>query len=322
MTPRSLHIELNYPFGMIMDNRSETFTTKGYRFGFNGKEGDNEVSEEGNVYDYGFRIYNPRLAKFLSVDPLTKSYPWYTPYQFAGNMPIAAIDLDGLESMIVTKSWTDQDYQKPIITVTIDETQYFGIIKKTIWNAGSQSHYVSPRIRTNKIMTGTITVIKPDGGSPIITADNLSGQLVATVNDRIAEIKEKRHTTEVNNIDFENTTKVFDEDLTVTGTTTITTTFNKLESTSASVYVSTSIPENEEVISLVAMLEGQGYEVSVFEEAMEYKGYYNLGTDIDPVGVTVSFSVEEKWRTTQKKEHDIKQIEHKASGKKITNEKK
>ncbi|PCJ65160.1 MAG: hypothetical protein COA58_09865, partial [Bacteroidetes bacterium] len=32
-----------YPFGMIMDNRSETFTTKGYRFGFNGKEGDNEV---------------------------------------------------------------------------------------------------------------------------------------------------------------------------------------------------------------------------------------------------------------------------------------
>jgi len=24
----------------------------------------------------------------LSVDPLTRSYPWYTPYQFAGNKPI------------------------------------------------------------------------------------------------------------------------------------------------------------------------------------------------------------------------------------------
>lgn len=36
----------------------------------------------------------------LSVDPLTKSYPWYTPYQFAGNMPIVAIDLDGLEPKI------------------------------------------------------------------------------------------------------------------------------------------------------------------------------------------------------------------------------
>jgi HNH/Endo VII superfamily nuclease toxin with a HHH motif len=33
----------------------------------------------------------------LSVDPLTKSYPWYTPYQFAGNNPIRFVDLDGLE---------------------------------------------------------------------------------------------------------------------------------------------------------------------------------------------------------------------------------
>jgi hypothetical protein len=31
------------------------------------------------------------------VDPLTKSYPYYTPYQFAGNTPIKFIDLDGGE---------------------------------------------------------------------------------------------------------------------------------------------------------------------------------------------------------------------------------
>jgi hypothetical protein len=33
----------------------------------------------------------------LSVDPLSKQYPWYTPYQFAGNTPIQAIDIDGKE---------------------------------------------------------------------------------------------------------------------------------------------------------------------------------------------------------------------------------
>lgn len=71
------------------------------RYGFNGKENDNEVSGDGNQYDYGFRIYNPRLGRFLSVDPLSKSYPWYTPYQFAGNKPIIAIDLDGLEEYFV-----------------------------------------------------------------------------------------------------------------------------------------------------------------------------------------------------------------------------
>jgi hypothetical protein len=43
------------------------------------------------------RIYNPALAKFLSVDPLTSKYPFLTPYQFASNSPISGVDLDGLE---------------------------------------------------------------------------------------------------------------------------------------------------------------------------------------------------------------------------------
>ena len=64
-----------------------------YRYGFNGKEIDRDLVQ----YDYGFRIYDPRLVRFKSVDPLAKSYPWYTPYQFAGNSPIKFIDLDGLE---------------------------------------------------------------------------------------------------------------------------------------------------------------------------------------------------------------------------------
>ena len=54
----------------------------------------------GAQYDYGFRIYDPRVGRFLSVDPLTASYPWYTPYQFAGNNPIQFIDLDGLEQAL------------------------------------------------------------------------------------------------------------------------------------------------------------------------------------------------------------------------------
>ncbi len=73
---------------------------KGYRYGFNGKERD-PASEWGQTsYDYGFRIYNPGIGKFLSVDPLTKEYPFYTPYQFASDNPVLNIDLDGLEGKI------------------------------------------------------------------------------------------------------------------------------------------------------------------------------------------------------------------------------
>jgi RHS repeat-associated protein len=88
-----------YPFGMQMPGRKFNRSTKRYRFGFNGKEADKQVNGEGNIYDYGFRIYNTRIGKFLSVDPLTKSYPELTPYQFASNMPILSIDVDGLEAL-------------------------------------------------------------------------------------------------------------------------------------------------------------------------------------------------------------------------------
>lgn len=75
-----------------------TFSADEYRYGFNGKEKDPEgLGGGGSTYDYGFRIYNPGIGKFLSVDPLTKEYPMLTPYQFASNRPIDGIDLDGLE---------------------------------------------------------------------------------------------------------------------------------------------------------------------------------------------------------------------------------
>ncbi len=80
-----------------------------YRFGFNGKEKDQEgMGGGGSTYDYGFRIYNPNLGKFLSVDPLASSFPFYTPYQFAGNKPICSLDLDGLEDIYYMKSFKDK----------------------------------------------------------------------------------------------------------------------------------------------------------------------------------------------------------------------
>lgn len=91
-----------YPFGMVMPGRQYPVDgTVKHRYGFNGKEKSDEMDGDGVDYDYGFRIYDSRVGKFLSTDPLFNSYPWYTPYQFAGNKPIWAIDLDGLEEMKV-----------------------------------------------------------------------------------------------------------------------------------------------------------------------------------------------------------------------------
>ena len=68
-----------------------------YKYGFQGQEKDNEVYGEGNTYLFEYRVHDPRLGRFLSVDPLAKSYPWNSPYAFAENRVIDGIDLEGLE---------------------------------------------------------------------------------------------------------------------------------------------------------------------------------------------------------------------------------
>ncbi|WP_212002834.1 RHS repeat domain-containing protein [Chitinophaga sp. HK235] len=109
--------ELDYaPFGMQLDGRKWSLGN-GYRYGFNGKENDNEVKGEGNQQDYGMRVYDPRIAKFLSVDPLTKSYPELTPYQFSENSPILFIDLDGLEKALPWYFRENKHGGKPVLTL-------------------------------------------------------------------------------------------------------------------------------------------------------------------------------------------------------------
>jgi RHS repeat-associated protein len=88
-----------YPFGMLMAGR--TFTASiatNYRYGFNGKENDNEVKGVGNEIDYGMRVYDSRAGRIMSVDPLTEKYPWLSPFQYAGNKPVWQVDVDGMEA--------------------------------------------------------------------------------------------------------------------------------------------------------------------------------------------------------------------------------
>ena len=60
----------------------------GYRYGFNGMESDDEIKGEGNSYDFGARIYDSRIGRWLSRDQLEKKYPELNPYCFVADNPI------------------------------------------------------------------------------------------------------------------------------------------------------------------------------------------------------------------------------------------
>ncbi len=82
-----------YPFGMQMPGRGAN--SDKYRYGYTGKENDLETKGNGNSYDFGNRQYDPRLGRWLSLDPLKAKYPSTTPYCYALNTPIMAKDPDG-----------------------------------------------------------------------------------------------------------------------------------------------------------------------------------------------------------------------------------
>lgn len=80
---------------MDMPGRSYSSNSSKYRYGFQNQEVDNELW--GGAISFKFRVEDPRLGRFFSVDPLTSSYPFYSPYAFSGNRIIDAFELEGLE---------------------------------------------------------------------------------------------------------------------------------------------------------------------------------------------------------------------------------
>ena len=68
----------------------------GYRYGFNGMEGDDEVrGTKGASYDFGARMYDSRIGRWLSTDVLENEYVGYSPYNFVLNTPLVAVDPNG-----------------------------------------------------------------------------------------------------------------------------------------------------------------------------------------------------------------------------------
>jgi len=96
-------------FGALRPGRS--FSSKPYRFGFQGQEKDDEIKGNGNSYSFTYRIYDPRVGRFLSVDPIANSFPWNSPYSFVENRPIDSKEMEGMERYHYTYDLVNGQYK-------------------------------------------------------------------------------------------------------------------------------------------------------------------------------------------------------------------
>ncbi len=100
----------------------EVDAESGFRFGFNSMPKDDEINGEGNVYDFGARMYDARLGKWLSLDPLQAKYPGLSPYNFCANNPIIFVDDDGKDFRYTVKVVTDTRTGKKYAEIGIETT--------------------------------------------------------------------------------------------------------------------------------------------------------------------------------------------------------
>ncbi len=146
----------HYPFGMLIPGRQWSAGSE-YRFGYQGEESDDEIYGDNNSYAFEYRIYDSRLGRFLSVDPLAPQYAYNSPYAFSENRVIDAIELEGLEKFQISEL-PDGKLSVTLIKIATDfevydsrkntSTNYFPEIEMDKQLGGSIVNEDKSRIRT------------------------------------------------------------------------------------------------------------------------------------------------------------------------------
>ncbi|PQJ16576.1 RHS repeat domain-containing protein [Aureicoccus marinus] len=94
-------IEKNYyPFGL--EHMGYNSTINGVVNNYKQYQGQEFIEDlELNIHEWKFRISDPTLGRFWSVDPLAEDYRFQSPYNFSENRVIDGFELEGLEYVTV-----------------------------------------------------------------------------------------------------------------------------------------------------------------------------------------------------------------------------
>jgi RHS repeat-associated protein len=99
LTSGKLVEEYNYyPYGLVFDATQASPTIKKTDYLYNGKELQHNEFGPGNgleLADYGARLYDSQIGRWIATDPLADQYAPITPYSYALSNPSSIVDVDG-----------------------------------------------------------------------------------------------------------------------------------------------------------------------------------------------------------------------------------
>jgi RHS repeat-associated protein len=121
--------------------------------GSKGQEKDDEIKGDGNSYDFGARMYDSRIGRWMSIDPLFQKYSALTPYNFSLNSPLLFKDFDGRDAIVTVQKNPNGGGK-----IIISSTNYIVGRGASIERAESLTH-------TSNLMFETKTVSDKEGNN-------------------------------------------------------------------------------------------------------------------------------------------------------------
>lgn len=119
-----------YPFGSVLRDGGSL----DYRYGFQGQYNEKDKETGWNAFE--LRMYDSRIARWLSTDPQAAERSWLSPYNFVQNNPVNRVDeTGGIDDWVEHDGVVDYDSR---VTNQKTAERYYG--SKAIYHAPGYSY--------------------------------------------------------------------------------------------------------------------------------------------------------------------------------------